>query len=285
MSILQSFTFQELKNLLPNRAKDSHKGNFGKVLICAGSPGMGGAGILASEASLFCGSGLVTLVTDTSNVSSSLLRNPEVMITGVDMVEGVNIDLKIKDHNVILYGPGIANTAFAKTILDKILKSANNSKIILDAGALHIAASSKSLIKKSNKTILMTPHPGEAAILLNISIEEVQRDRLSAAKQIADTYGASIVILKGMGTVVFDSKNNKSFISSCGGPELATGGTGDVLAGVLTALLAQSLDIRNASLVAVAVHSEAGLKFKEEIGEIGLNASSLIPIIRQLINR
>ena len=285
MSILQSFTFQELKNLLPNRAKDSHKGNFGKVLICAGSPGMGGAGILASEASLFCGSGLVTLVTDTSNVSSSLLRNPEVMITGVDMVEGVNIDLKIKDHNVILYGPGIANTAFAKTILDKILKSANNSKIILDAGALHIAASSKSLIKKSNKTILMTPHPGEADILLNISIEEVQRDRLSAAKQIADTYGASIVILKGMGTVVFDSKNNKSFISSCGGPELATGGTGDVLAGVLTALLAQSLDIRNASLIAVAVHSEAGLKFKEEIGEIGLNASSLIPIIRQLLNQ
>lgn len=285
MSILQSFTFQELKNLLPNRAKDSHKGNFGKVLICAGSPGMGGAGILASEASLFCGSGLVTLVTDTSNVSSSLLRNPEVMITGVDMVEGVNIDLKIKDHNVILYGPGIANTAFAKTILDKILKSANNSKIILDAGALHIAASSKSLIKKSNKTILMTPHPGEAAILLNISIEEVQRDRLSAAKQIADTYGASIVILKGMGTVVFDSKNNKSFISSCGGPELATGGTGDVLAGVLTALLAQGLDIRNASLIAVAVHSEAGLKFKEEIGEIGLNASSLIPIIRQLLNQ
>jgi len=284
MSILQSFTFQELKNLLPNRAKDSHKGNFGKVLICAGSPGMGGAGILASEASLFCGSGLVTLVTDTSNVSSSLLRNPEVMITGVDMVEGVNIDLKIKDHNVILYGPGIANTAFAKTILDKILKSANNSKIILDAGALHIAASSKSLIKKSNKTILMTPHPGEAAILLNISIEEVQRDRLSAAKQIADTYGASIVILKGMGTVVFDSTNNKSFICACGGPELATGGTGDVLAGVLTALLAQGLDIRNASIIAVAVHSEAGLKFKEEIGEIGLNASSLIPIIRQLIN-
>ena len=285
MSILQSFTFQELKNLLPNRAKDSHKGNFGKVLICAGSPGMGGAGILASEASLFCGSGLVTLVTDTSNVSSSLLRNPEVMTAGVDMVEGVNTDLKIKDHSVILYGPGIANTAFAKTILDKILKSANNSKIILDAGALHIAASSKSLIKKSNKTILMTPHPGEAAILLNISIKEVQRDRLSAAKQIADTYGASIVILKGMGTVVFDSKNNKSFISSCGGPELATGGTGDVLAGVLTALLAQSLDIRNASLIAVAVHSEAGLKFKEEIGEIGLNASSLIPIIRQLLNQ
>ena len=285
MSILQSFAFQELKNLLPNRAKDSHKGNFGKVLICAGSPGMGGAGILASEASLFCGSGLVTLVTDTSNVSSSLLRNPEVMTAGVDMVEGVNIDLKIKDHSVILYGPGIANTAFAKTILDKILKSANNSKIILDAGALHIAASSKSLIKKSNKTILMTPHPGEAAILLNISIEEVQRDRLSAAKQIADTYGASIVILKGLGTVVFDSKNNKSFISSCGGPELATGGTGDVLAGVLTALLAQGLDIRNASIIAVAVHSEAGLKFKEEIGEIGLNASSLIPIIRQLINR
>ena len=285
MSILQSFTFQELKNLLPNRAKDSHKGNFGKVLICAGSPGMGGAGILASEASLFCGSGLVTLVTDTSNVSPSLLRNPEVMAIGVDMVEGVDIDLKIKDHSVILYGPGIANTAFAKTILDKILKSVNNSKIILDAGALHIAASSKSLIKKSNKTILMTPHPGEAAILLNISIEEVQRDRLSAAKQIADTYGASIVILKGMGTVVFDSKNNKSFISSCGGPELASGGTGDVLAGVLTALLAQGLDIRNASLIAVAVHSEAGLKFKEEIGEIGLNASSLIPIIRQLLNQ
>ena len=285
MSTLQSFTFQELKSLLPNRAKNSHKGNFGKVLICAGSPGMGGAGILASEASLFCGSGLVTLTTDNSNVGASLLRNPEVMTTGIDMSEDDGIDLKIKDHSVILYGPGIANTAFTKTILDNILRSSNDSKIILDAGALHIMASSKPTIKESNKTILMTPHPGEAAILLNISVEEVQRDRLHAAKQIAQIYGAAIVILKGMETIIVDSKTSESFISTNGGPELATGGTGDVLAGVLSALIAQGLDIKNASLIAVAAHAEAGRKFKEEIGEMGLNASSLIPIIRQLINQ
>ena len=282
---MQSFTFQELKSLLPSRAKNSHKGNFGKVLICAGSKGMGGAGILASEASLFCGSGLVTLFTDKSNVAASLLRNPEVMAAGIDMSEETDIDFKIKDKDVILYGPGIANTASAKHIFHRILESANNPKIILDAGALHIMASLKSITKESNKPILMTPHPGEAAVLLNISIEEVQQNRLYAARQIAHIYGASIVILKGMGTVVFDSKTRESFTCKDGGPELATGGTGDVLAGVLSALLAQGLNIKNASLLAVAAHAEAGKKFKEEIGEIGLNASGLIPIIRQLINQ
>ena len=282
---MQSFTFQELKSLLPSRAKNSHKGNFGKVLICAGSKGMGGAGILASEASLFCGSGLVTLFTDKSNVAASLLRNPEVMAAGIDMSEETDIDFKIKDKDVILYGPGIANTASAKHIFHRILESANNPKIILDAGALHIMASLKSITKESNKPILMTPHPGEAAELLNISIEEVQQNRLYAARQIAHIYGASIVILKGMGTVVFDSKTREAFTCKDGGPERATGGTGDVLAGVLSALLAQGLNIKNASLLAVAAHAEAGKKFKEEIGEIGLNASGLIPIIRQLINQ
>ena len=281
----QSFNFKQLQNSLPKRPKDSHKGNFGKVFICAGSAGMGGAGILASETSLFCGSGLVKLTTDKSNVKAALSRNPEVMTAGINMGNDINVQIDIKDQDVILYGPGIYKTMATDAIFNEILKNSNNCKLIFDAGALHIMASVPHITKKLDQSILMTPHPGEAAILLKKSINEIQKNRTLAAENISKTYKASIVILKGMGTVIYSAKDNESYICMDGGPELATGGTGDILAGLLSALLAQGLDEKNASLIAVAVHAEAGRIFSKEIGEIGLNASSLIPIIRKLLNQ
>ena len=149
-----SFTFQELKNLLPKRQRNSHKGDFGRVLICAGSCGMGGAGILASEASLFCGSGLVSLATDISNVKASLVRNPEVMTTGIDMNNEIDFEINIKNQDVILYGPGISRNLTTEAILIKILSGSEKSKLIFDAGALHIMSSMAPLKNKIDQSIL-----------------------------------------------------------------------------------------------------------------------------------
>jgi NAD(P)H-hydrate epimerase len=149
-----------------------------------------------------------------------------------------------------------------EAILIKILSGSEKSKLIFDAGALHIMSSMAPLKNKIDQSILLTPHPGEASVLLNRPIEEIQKNRSLAARNISEMYGASIVILKGMETLIYSAKEDDSYISMGGGPELSSGGTGDILA-----------------------HAEAGKIFSEEIGEIGLNASSLIPIIRKLLNQ
>ncbi len=277
----QNFNFDSLKNILLKRSDASHKGHNGRVLIFAGSKGMGGAGILSSEASLYCGSGLVTLLTDQSNIKGSLSRNPEVMAVSENSLDDVK--KYFQDKDIFLCGPGLENNSWSKEVLLQILNKADlKSKIILDAGALHIIKFKS--IAFNNSTIL-TPHPGEAASLLNISVDDVQSDRITAVKDIATKYGTSVVILKGHQSIIHDSNQGITHICNEGGPELATGGTGDVLSGVLSALLAQGMSEVDASLLAVASHARAGIIFKEKIGEIGLNASSLVPIIRKLINQ
>ena len=272
------FNFESLDNKLPKRDINSHKGNNGRVLIVAGSEGMGGAGILASEASLFSGSGLVSLFTHKSNVSASLERNPEIMALGIDdCIEYSN------NLDVLLIGPGLGSDKWSK-LMSKYLDQVNkNICLVVDAGGLSFLKSTP-LVLECKSTIL-TPHPGEAANLLDTTVEAIQGDRENSAKKIAEKYGVSAVILKGHKTVVFLSGTDRTFVSDIGGPELSSAGTGDVLAGILSALLAQNMNLEDACLLAVAVHSKAGINFKEDIGEIGLNASALIPLIRKLLNQ
>ena len=137
---------------------------------------------------------------------------------------------------------------------------------------------------EENKNIVLTPHPGEAASLLGVSNNEIQEDRINAAKSISEKFSA-FVILKGKNTIVCSNNQEDIFECTEGGPELSSGGTGDVLAGVISALIAQKIDIIDACMLSVAVHARAGEMFRDKTGEIGLNASSLIPIIRELINK
>mgnify|MGYP006265387337 FL=1 len=127
-------------------------------------------------------------------------------------------------------------------------------------------------------------HPGEAGRLLGISNDDVQKNREDSAKELSKKYNAN-VILKGKDTIVCLKDSNDVYVCSEGGPELSTGGTGDVLAGVLAGLTSQQLSISDACILSVAVHARAGKAFKKDIGEIGLNAGSLSPIIRNLLNR
>ena len=273
-----NFNFESLGIRLPQRNKNAHKGSHGKVLVIAGSEGMGGAGILASEASLYCGSGLVTLFTHKSNVEASLLRNPEIMALGIqDRIESPdNID-------VFLLGPGFTNDKWSEIAYKCLSTNTKNAYLIFDAGALYFLSEPKKI--NVSKGAILTPHPGEAAKLLNTTIENIQANRESSAQKIAIKYDAEAVILKGHNTVVYIKNTDKTFLCKDGGPELASAGTGDVLAGILSALLAQGLSIKDACLLAVAVHSKAGINFKEEVGEIGLNASALIMLSRKMLNQ
>jgi NAD(P)H-hydrate epimerase len=273
-----NFNFESLGIRLPQRNKNAHKGSHGKVLVIAGSEGMGGAGILASEASLYCGSGLVTLFTHKSNVEASLVRNPEIMALGIqDRIE-------IPDNiNVFLIGPGFTNDKWSEIAYKCLSTNTKNAYLIFDAGALYFLSEPTKI--NVSKGAILTPHPGEAAKLLNTAIENIQANRESSAKKIAIKYDAEAVILKGYNTVVYIKNTDKTFLCKDGGPELASAGTGDVLAGILSALLAQGLSIKDACLLAVAVHSKAGINFREEVGEIGLNASALIMLSRKMLNQ
>jgi NAD(P)H-hydrate epimerase len=273
-----NFNFESLGIRLPHRNKNAHKGSHGKVLVIAGSEGMGGAGILASEASLYCGSGLVTLFTHKSNVEASLVRNPEIMALGIqDRIE-------IPDNiNVFLIGPGFTNDKWSEIAYKCLSTNTKNAYLIFDAGALYFLSEPTKI--NVSKGAILTPHPGEAAKLLNTAIENIQANRESSAKKIAIKYDAEAVILKGHNTVVYIKNTDKTFLCKDGGPELASAGTGDVLAGILSALLAQGLSIKDACLLAVAVHSKAGINFREEVGEIGLNASALIMLSRKMLNQ
>ena len=273
-----NFNFESLGIRLPQRNKNAHKGSHGKVLVIAGSEGMGGAGILASEASLYCGSGLVTLFTHKSNVEASLVRNPEIMALGIqDRIESPD------NINVFLIGPGFTNDKWSEIAYKCLSTNTKNAYLIFDAGALYFLSEPKKI--NVSKGAILTPHPGEAAKLLNTAIENIQANRESSAKKIAIKYDAEAVILKGYNTVVYIKNTDKTFLCKDGGPELASAGTGDVLAGILSALLAQGLSIKDACLLAVAVHSKAGINFKEEVGEIGLNASALIMLSRKMLNQ
>ena len=273
-----NFNFESLGIRLPQRNKNAHKGSHGKVLVIAGSEGMGGAGILASEASLYCGSGLVSLFTHKSNVEASLVRNPEIMALGIqDRIE-------IPDNiNVFLIGPGFTNDKWSEIAYKCLSTNTKNAYLIFDAGALYFLSEPTKI--NVSKGAILTPHPGEAAKLLNTAIENIQANRGSSAKKIAIKYDAEAVILKGYNTVVYIKNTDKTFLCKDGGPELASAGTGDVLAGILSALLAQGLSIKDACLLAVAVHSKAGINFREEVGEIGLNASALIMLSRKMLNQ
>ena len=273
-----NFNFESLGIRLPQRNKNAHKGSHGKVLVIAGSEGMGGAGILASEASLYCGSGLVTLFTHKSNVEASLVRNPEIMALGIqDRIESPD------SIDVFLLGPGFTNDKWSEIAYECLSTNTENAYLILDAGALYFLSEPKKI--SVSKGAILTPHPGEAAKLLNTTIENIQANRESSAQKIAIKYDAEAVILKGHNTVVYMKNTDKTFLCKDGGPELASAGTGDVLAGILSALLAQGLSIKDACLLAVAVHSKAGINFKEEVGEIGLNASALIMLSRKILNQ
>ena len=275
---MQFFDYDTINIKLPERSKDSHKGISGKLLIIGGGKGMGGAAILSSEAALMSGTGLVHLHTHHSNVEASLKRNPEIMALGIEDESSFPKDIK-----VLLFGPGLENKNWSKEIFKKVIMDNSFESVILDAGVLNFLNEISLENKNLFNNLILTPHPGEGAKLLDKTVEQIQNNRANSAIEISKKYNAN-VILKGYKTIVVSSDQKNILVCSEGGPELATGGTGDVLAGLVSSFVAQGMKAFDSCLLATSVHARAGEVFKKNIGEKGLNASSLIPIVRELIN-
>ena len=261
---------------LPTRSVDAHKGQAGHVLVVGGDRGYGGAAMLASEAAAYSGAGLVGLATQVEHVSAALVRRPEVMAVGVP--SGQELEPFLSAPTVLVVGPGLGQTPWSEQMLQQVLQA--NKPTVLDADALNILAQGRMDLIKHSAVRVFTPHPGEAARILGVTTEAVNSDRFGAAEALQQCLNG-VVILKGAGTVIADGE--QIYLANVGNASLATGGTGDVLSGVIGALLAQGLAPTQAAISAVCLHGTAGELASEQTGQLGLLASELAPYIRELM--
>ena len=275
-----SFRFSDVITQLKKRESNSHKGDYGRILIIGGDIGMGGAVILASEAALMSGGGLVTLASQKETIKPSLLRAPEVMTQDVSTPKDLSRCLDQKD--TILCGVGFSHSSWSKEALGITLQfcEKHDGNLIIDGGALRILDKNYLLKRNMPSKTILTPHPGEAAALLNLSCEEIQKDRINSAIKIRDKYNA-YTILKGNKTII---AGEAVYVCDEGGPELAIPGSGDVLAGILAGLISNQTDAELACKIAVSSHGIAGEDFLNKVGQIGLKSSELIEYIRLRIN-
>ncbi len=261
---------------LKPRQHDSHKGSYGDVAIVGGAQGMAGAVILASRAALHAGGGRVYGVF-LENAPAYDSMQPELMCRSAD-----DFDLS---SAVLVAGPGLGQSRGAHDLLAKVLTV--RQPIVLDADALNLIAVEPGLqqrVRNRREPTLMTPHPLEAARLLGTGSNEVQANRIDAARKLANTFNAT-VILKGSGSVIVEP-NGMTYVNPTGNPALATAGTGDILAGICGGLIAQGLAARETTLSATWLHGAAADELvKWGTGPIGVTASELIPVIRMLLNR
>lgn len=261
-------------SIFKKRDKESHKGLFGHVLIIGGDIGMSGAARLASEAALRTGAGLVSLATRYAHAAIINSTRPEIMSYPAE--REYEIKHLIEKASVIAIGPGLGISEWAATLFATSINS--EKRLIVDADALNLLAMEP--LKRDNW--ILTPHPGEAARLLDITVEEVQADRFSAVKKIAEKFGG-VVVLKGNGSLIYSE--GTTYLCDKGNPGMASGGMGDVLTGIIASLLAQGFSLADAANVGVHLHASAGDVAAKGAGERGLLASDLMPAIRRLINQ
>lgn len=260
--------------LLPPRNKKSHKAMYGHVLIIGGGLGMPGAAILAATAAFRVGAGCVSIATRPEYAMQSAANLPEAMIHGITSAN--DLDALLSKATLCILGPGLGEDEWAQQLFSKTVSTSR--PLVVDASALRLLAKAK--IHQSNW--ILTPHPGEAAALLDCSQIDVQHDRHASLKRLQADYGGTVV-LKGSGTLIIDEKH---LVSECvaGNPGMATAGMGDVLSGVIGGLLAQGLAAQDAARLGVWLHATAGDLAAQQHGERGILSSDLMPFLHQLSN-
>ena len=258
--------------LLGARPKNVHKGQLGHVLVVGGDRGFAGAALLAAQSALRSGAGLVSLATRSEHVAPAQSRIPEVMTLGVASAN--QLMALVKQASVMVVGPGLGQSAWSRSMLS--LAASGPDAQVWDADALNMLATGS---VKLPAGAIITPHPGEAARLLGVSIGEVQADRAKATQALAKRF-ACVCVLKGAGTLI-GAADGRLRVCDRGHPVMAGAGLGDVLAGLTGALLAQGLTPFEAASLAVWLHACAGEMLAVE-GR-GLAASDLCAAIRQLM--
>jgi len=274
---------------LPSPRKgDSHKGHYGHLLVVAGSPGKTGAAAMASEAAVRVGTGLVTLGLPKSLNPILEVKLTEVMTEplaenadGVLGPEALNVLLKIMESKTALaLGPGLS-TLEGPVALTRELLLNSRIPVVIDADGLTALSKELNILKRVKCPIILTPHPGEMARLMNITASQVQADRIGLSRSLAEEFGV-IVVLKGGATVVA-LPDGPIFINPTGNPGMATGGMGDILTGLIGGLLAQKMEPAEAAKTGVFIHGLAGDRCARRQGPVGYLATDLLPEISPLL--
>lgn len=264
----------EYKQLIPKREVYGHKGSYGRALIAAGRRGFSGAAFITTECTVRAGAGLTTLICD-----------EEVeRVLGNRLVEAMTLTWKddfidlIKNANSIAFGPGIGTGNLEEKLLYQVI---NNSRcpIVIDADGITLLGKNKTLLNNLQGRAIITPHPGEMARFLGITVEEVETDRIKIAKEVAGKYGI-IVLLKGYNTVISNGK--QVYINPTGNSKMASGGMGDALTGIINGFLSQGINIEHAALLGAYVHGAIGDRLGEKFYIV--NARDIINELPKEIN-
>lgn len=274
--LLDTFT---LMDELPEWRADIHKHQRGHCMVIGGDYGYGGAAAIAGEASLRAGSGLTSVVTQPQHVTAVLGRCPEIMTSGV--TSGQQLEPLLERPNVLVIGPGLGRSAWSEQLLQKAALC--GLPMVVDADALNILAQGRVISDLSAHQWVLTPHPGEAARLLDTDVTNIQADRYAAVRALQRKYNA-VVLLKGPGTLI---AGDDAIIKVCpyGNPAMATAGMGDLLSGIIGALIAQGLSLQTATELGCCIHSSAADMAVNERGPRGLVATDILFYLHRLMNR
>jgi NAD(P)H-hydrate epimerase len=275
--------------VIPSRQRDAHKGDYGHLMVVGGSPGKAGAAAMAARGALRTGAGLVSVATPNAIVPIIQSQLAEAMcIPSAESIEGtlgigaVDELLKAADAmSAVAIGPGLS-THFETVQAVRNLIQSMACPLVVDADGLNALAGHTNILKRTKAPVILTPHPGEMGRLLSIAAADVQKDRVGVASRFAREFNVTLV-LKGAGTVVA-VPDGRVFINSSGNPGMATGGTGDVLTGMIGGLLAQGFTSGQAACMGVYLHGLAGDLAAKEKGEAALIAGDLIERIPEAMN-
>ena len=267
----------EIRSWMRPRPRESHKGTFGSVGIIGGSPGMTGAALLAARAALWLGAGRVYVGMLDDRIAVDPLA-PEIMITSPERISRLDMP------GCLVIGPGLGTTDAGRLWL--LAARTCKLPLLIDADGINVLAidhDMQAALKACSHPALLTPHPGEAARLLGISAQEIQSDRPKAVQEIAERYRC-VTVLKGPGTLIYNP-GGTIWHNPTGNPGMAAAGMGDVLTGMIAALVAQGLEAEQAAMMGVYLHGTAADRLVEaRTGPVGLTATEVARSARDLLN-
>jgi len=281
-SEMYSLTTENIRSYFTERKPDSNKGDFGRVLIFAGSYEMSGAAVLCVKAAVNSGAGLVTLAFPDKAYCAIAPQVTEPVLLPLPSNESGRFSMsgierakeKIRNADVILFGCGVGQDTDTREFFFSVLREAK-CPVIIDADGINLLAGNIDILKEVSSQIILTPHPGEAARLIDTETVLVQSSRLQSVKKIsALTHG--ITVLKGMGTLVFSENDDSVYINTLGNPGMATGGSGDVLAGIIASFVGQKMPVSDAAKAGVFIHSLAGDRVSEKYSLMGTTPVKII---------
>lgn len=268
-------------NILPDREKTAHKGDFGKILLLCGARGYTGAAYLAAMGALRCGAGLVFLGVPESIYEIEAVKLNEPVVFPLPDRDGKLSDAaipeilkRIPQMDAVLIGPGLGQSEGVLDVVKAVLEHAE-CPVVLDADGINVVAAHRNILRGRTTPTILTPHAGEFARL-----DGMTGDRQSAAEEMARNIGC-IMLLKGHNTVITDGET--TYINPTGNPGMAVGGSGDVLSGIITALLGQGIQPLEAAACGAWLHGAAGDLCANEIGQYGLLPTDMVAVLPRLL--